>query len=218
MKTTCCNSKKMKIVERHAICINPKCGYYLCATSTASNLSLKNKSLVVLAITFLLTLSLEDFSRENNEFKTAFHFTPHNSDIISIDVVQHELQLQNVLCRKVALAQIRIESANLTSYLFKRTNNMTGMRYPFQRMTNAIGIYLPQSDTIILGTSKELKKYHKINNYAVFLSWKDCITDYKLWQEEFFDVSSLYLEYLGKVYAKDSAYITKIKQVSSIKN
>ena len=69
MKTTCCNSKKITVVERHAICINPKCNYYLSAISTASNLSLKNKSMVVLAITFLLTLSLEDFSRENNEFK-----------------------------------------------------------------------------------------------------------------------------------------------------
>ena len=163
-------------------------------------------------------LSLDDYSMDNNEYKSVSPFIPLEPEIISMEAVECELQTQHVLCHREVLAQIRLESANLSSFLLKRTNNMTGMRYPFLRQTTATGIYLPDKDTIIIGTNLQLKKYHKMKNYAVYTSWKDGITDYKIWQDECFNVSGRYLEYLGKVYAEDSQYIKKIKQVSASKN
>ena len=218
MKTTCCHTKRIYISEQHAVCINPKCCNYLGVSETTSNLSSKHKSLAIIALTLLLMLSLDDYSMENNEYKSASPFIPLEPEIISMEAVECELQTQNVLCDREVLAQIRLESANLSSFLLKRTNNMTGMRYPFLRQTTATGIYLPEKDTIIIGTNLQLKKYYKMKNYAVYNSWKDGITDYKIWQDECFNVSGRYLEYLGKVYAEDSQYIKKIKQVSASKN
>jgi hypothetical protein len=129
--------------------------------------------------------------------------------------VLNELKRLDVICAEQAYAQIRLESANLSSFLFKRTNNMLGMRYPYVRSTTAIGIYLPDKDSIVYGTQKELLKYRKVLSYAVYANWKDAIADYKLWQEETFNVEKRYMDFLKKNYAEDPMYIQKIQDMSA---
>ena len=114
----------------------------------------------------------------------------------------------------VVLAQIMLESGNLKSYLATKTNNLVGMRFPFRRTTKAIGLFLPEKGTIILGDSKSLLRYSDENNYAVYDSWQDCLADYKCWQEECFRLSDRYLRFLGEYYAEDDAYVEKLKSMS----
>jgi len=87
------------------------------------------------------------------------------------------------------------------------------MRYPFKRNTSAIGIFLPESDTIIMGSAKDLKKYSQKNQYAVFATWQDCLKDYKLWQDECFKLKEKYLAFLGSNYAEDGDYVKKINSI-----
>ena len=85
------------------------------------------------------------------------------------------------------------------------------MRYPFKRKTSACGLFLPESDTIIFGSQKELRKYSGQNHYAVYACWQDCLKDYKLWQDEYFKIAEKYLSFLGARYAEDADYVKKIK-------
>jgi hypothetical protein len=94
---------------------------------------------------------------------------------------------------------------------------MIGMRYPFKRTTTAAGIYIPSMDTVIYGTQKELKKYARTMNYAVYKGWKDCVADYKLWQESNFNPNRHYISFLGNIYAQDSLYMDKLRKAVSAK-
>ena len=89
------------------------------------------------------------------------------------------------------------------------------MRYPAKRKTIACGIYLPAKDTIIMGTQAELRKFSAQNNYAVYATWQDAVADYKIWQESNFKMTDRYLEFLGKVYAEDSLYVSKIRKMTA---
>ena len=85
------------------------------------------------------------------------------------------------------------------------------MRYPFKRQTSALGIYLPESDSVIIGSQKDMRKYSSQNNYAVYACWQDCVKDYKFWQDEYFKITEKYLSFLGSCYAEDTQYVNKIK-------
>lgn len=216
MKTGCCHSKLIHQTDRHAICINPGCENYLGHTSANIDYSKWKNTFAAVALTFLLLFSFDDFSKENKEQYTLALLLPTQHEILTIARVQKELKTQEVMCPKEVLAQIKIESANLTSSLFRRTNNMFGMRYPFNRKTTASGIYIPSLDSIVYGSRDELKKFRRFESYAVFNTWKASIADYKLWQEHYFNVSERYLEFIGKNYAEDPFYVAKIRQAASL--
>jgi len=135
----------------------------------------------------------------------------HLSQPLTDENLKRELNTQNVICAEQVYAQVHIESANMTSFLYQKTNNLVGMRYPFKRKTCAIGLFLPESDTIIYGTQKELRKYSTQNHYAVYSCWQDCVKDYKFWQDEYFKIAERYLSFLGARYAEDAEYAKKIK-------
>ena len=163
--------------------------------------------------TFVFLFSFDDFSyyvNASTDPRSALHKLDLNQQV-TIESLKLELKRQNIVCSEQVHAQIQIESAHMTSFLFKRTNNLLGMRYPIKRQTSASGIYLPESDTVIIGSQKDLKKYSKQNNYAVYASWKDCVKDYKIWQDEYFKITEKYLSFLGSCYAEDEQYVNKIK-------
>jgi uncharacterized FlgJ-related protein len=202
-------------MEAHSICINPGCENYLGVTIAQNNLKWAKNSIILTAITICLLFTYDDFSMENSEeLNSSVVKLPNIIPPANMESVQRELELQAVVCPQIVLAQVRIESGNFKSGLYRKTNNMIGMRYPFKRKTVASGIYIPLMDTVIYGTQKELKKYSRTQNYAVYSNWKNCIADYKLWQESNFNLSRHYLTFLGNVYAEDSLYVDKIKRIS----
>lgn len=128
-----------------------------------------------------------------------------------------EIQNQDILCPKVVYAQAELESAFLSAGSSVKTNNLFGMRYPGQRPTTAIGLYLQGKDTIIYGTRAELRPYLKRPTYAVYAHWTDAVADYKLWQDYSFKTRQKYIDFLSRVYATAPEYANRIQEMVSEK-
>ena len=97
----------------------------------------------------------------------------------------------------IVFAQAMIESGELTSKLFKTANNMFGMRFPSVRETTAQGT-----------TS---------GGYSRYEDWNFGVYDYFLWQDHMLRnrteiTKSQYLSLLGRVYAEDPNYVSKVKK------
>ncbi|HMT28621.1 MAG TPA: glucosaminidase domain-containing protein [Bacteroidia bacterium] len=215
MKTACCNTRQIRFVENRAVCANPRCTNYLGQTMAFRDYTKIKHITAVSLFVFSVLFTFDDFSHGKQEnIMLTGHGRNKTASPPTLQNLQNEMMLQNIICIPEVIAQVRIESGNMNSFLFKRTNNLLGMRYPFKRTTQACGIYLPANDTIILGTQQELKKYAKQEHYAVYTSWQKSIEDYKHWQESRFKVKEKYLEFLGHVYAEDSLYIDKLRAIS----
>jgi hypothetical protein len=215
MKTNCCNTRHIHVIDKRRICVNPGCDHYLEITET--HLELKGLKYFLVGGVFIFTIlfTFDDFSKPGESDNPGNNsILRPQSEPLTLENLKAELAKQQVLCADEVLAQIRLETGNLSSVLLKRTNNLMGMRYPFKRKTSAIGIYLPGPDTIVNGTSKELMKYAKTNHYAAYETWQDAVADYKLWQDTQFRMQERYLDFLGKVYAEDSLYVNKIRKMT----
>ena len=193
------------------LCLFPSCENYLGQTRLYTDLTTVKRLSVAGVFAFSILFTFDDFSKNTVEPGMPVlrnYETPLNEETLWAEINTH-----GILCPEMVYSQIMLESGNLESFLVKRTNNLLGMRYPVKRKTNAIGLYLPSQDTVITGNQKELRKYAAMNNYAVYENWQDAIADYQFWQESSFKVKEKYLEFLGKVYAEDSAYTQKISSL-----
>lgn len=219
MKTGCCNSHQYYKMEDVSFCLNSKCNNYLGTTSLVKPAKKKlwiNLFTFYLMVFFLL-VSLDDYSQGNNDVNQNLYkqlVTAEEMIPLTIDNLREEIYRQQIICPEHVFAQVKIESAYLTSFLTKRTNNMFGMRYPFKRETKAIGLFLPENNTVVTGTQQELAKYRGQNTYAVYEKWQDAIADYKLWQDQNFKLTERYLAFLDGLYAEDPDYIQKIKSIA----
>ena len=113
---------------------------------------------------------------------------------VSINDVKDMLIEFKVQHYKIVLAQIRLESGNLTSFLCRENKNLLGMKFPVRRKTTAIG-----SD----------------HGYAVYDNYRDCIKDMVLWQESSYKKGNNgdYILHLIDVYAEDPNYIKKLMEL-----
>lgn len=99
---------------------------------------------------------------------------------------------------EIALAQIKLETANYSSNIYKENNNLFGMKLPKIRNTTAIG---------------------ENRGHAKFENWKQSVIDYKLWQENMISNKSSekeYLTFLSNNYAEDENYAKKLKKIMQI--
>ena len=214
MKTSCCHSKKVQLEKEILVCMNQNCSNFM-APSMPYSARRWNSIFFAFFFIFLFMLSYNDYSYDNKSLDTV-ELRPKLIELCPLNAenLRNELDANHIICPKQVYAQIMIESGHLNSFLCKRTNNLLGMRYPIKRTTTAIGIFLPASNLIIKGTQAELKKYSNQNNYAVYENWQDCVKDYKLWQEQSFKLTELYLAFLGNCYAEDPLYVSKIKSMA----
>ncbi len=215
MKTSCCHSRKFIQEQNICVCTNERCPNYLLATPLKTSVSFLQLSLGMILV-FMILFCFQDNSvsecsiSDKRSLSGIISASGNYSKPATRENVRLEIIEQNILCPDQAYAQVLIESAHLQSYLFKKTNNLLGMRFPFKRKTSAVGIFLPDKKEIIYGTQEELKKYSTQNHYAVYRNWEDSILDYKYWQDECFKVTDKYLSFLGAYYAEDEKYIEKI--------
>lgn len=95
----------------------------------------------------------------------------------------------------IVLAQMKIESGNYGSSIAKNNNNYFGMRQPSTRITVSLG---------------------SRNGYARYRSWAYSILDYALWQRQYAWnlTEEQYLAKLGRTYAEDPNYVSKVKKLS----
>lgn len=94
---------------------------------------------------------------------------------------------------EIILVQAKIESANYKSGLFNSNFNLFGMKTSVNRQT------------LNSGSKGQYQSYGK---------WQDSVVDYVLWMNhnglDKFDQNG-YLAYLGKHYAEDPNYVTKLR-------
>ena len=95
----------------------------------------------------------------------------------------------------IVLAQMKIESGNYESSIARNNNNYFGMRQPSSRLTVSLG---------------------SRNGYAKYRSWAYSILDYALWQRQYAWnlTEEQYLAKLGRTYAEDPNYVSKVKKLS----
>lgn len=95
----------------------------------------------------------------------------------------------------VVLAQMKIESGNYESSIARSNNNYFGMRQPSSRLTVSLG---------------------SRNGYARYRSWAYSILDYALWQRQYAWnlTEEQYLAKLGRTYAEDPNYVSKVKNIA----
>jgi hypothetical protein len=195
--------------------MNPKCENYLGSVPFTYQPRIWNNLFAFFFFVFIFLFTFNDYSFNKNAITDSADalLKIQQNEPLTEDNLMIELKNQEVICRNEVFAQLKIESGHLTSFLTLKTNNLCGMRYPSKRTTAAIGIFLPESNTIIKGTQKELRKFCQKNNYAVYATWQDCVKDYKLWQDECFKLKEKYLAFLGNNYAEDADYVQKINTI-----
>lgn len=112
--------------------------------------------------------------------------------IITDKVLYETLISMNAKYPKIILAQAKLESDNFKSDLFKRNNNLFGMKVPNSRVNVTVG-----------GRA----------GYASYYTWRESVIDYLFWvKTRGIDKLSKdeYMEFLGKVYAEDPKYKEKV--------
>lgn len=142
-------------------------------------------------------------SQVNNKLTTEFKVpkdfysnVEYNNDSTLDDVtLYNHLLLMRANFPKVILCQAKIESAQYSSQLYQRNNNLFGMKISGSRVTTA-------------GEGRA--------GYKTYPSWRESVTDYVLWQMSH-NVSKMtqeeYITYLGKIYAEDPKYTNKIREM-----
>lgn len=101
----------------------------------------------------------------------------------------------NIKYPYIVLAQAKLESSHFTSELFKKNNNMFGMKKARRRITS----------------SQDEK-----GSYAYYRDWMDCIYDYAMYQSEVMCSVSNEDEYFAKLkerYAEDPQYVDKLRYI-----
>lgn len=210
--TRCCSGEAYQKIDNAIICLNYNCDNYLGATITDS----KSRTYLFLVPIVLSLLLLPLNKQLNSEFELPTTRIDSNIPDLNNENLKAELSKLDILCPEHVLAQVKLESGNLKSFLYKKTNNLIGMRFPYKRPTTAIGLYLPDKDSLVFGNQKQLLKFRTNNTYAVYRNWVDCIQDYKYWQESTFNVTKRYLDFLKNNYAEDTLYIKKLIQLSGL--
>lgn len=100
----------------------------------------------------------------------------------------------------IILAQAKLESGNFRSYVFRKNNNMFGMRFPRKRETVAI---------------KDL------GGYSYYETWMHSIIDIRLYYSELnLDgrTEEEVYAFLGRRYAESPNYVTALKEIVKREN
>jgi uncharacterized FlgJ-related protein len=119
---------------------------------------------------------------------------------ISEDALYRTLIELGVRFPHIVLAQARLETGNFSSKVFRRTNNLFGMKVAKQRLT----------------TAKSGKGV-----YAYYDTWQLSVIDYALFQTSFLrgvDSEREYYNYLARNYAEDPKYVKKLQMLVKLIN
>ena len=138
----------------------------------------------ILLMLFLGVLFLDLYAPQNGVL-TIVRSSP--IQYVSINDVKDMLIEFKVQHYKIVLAQIRLESGNLTSFLCRENKNLLGMKFPVRRKTTV----------------------------PVYSNYRDCIKDMALWQESSYKKGNNgdYILHLVNTYAEDPQYIKKLMKM-----
>lgn len=147
---------------------------------------------IILAFCLLIFLNKFIKNKDKQEAEQTYIDIADNY-IIELDVWSYILK-SRVQHPEIVFAQAKLESANFTSPLFTKSNNMFGMQYPLFRPTTAKG---------------------RSGMYANYECWKHSIHDYIIWQSIYGRnlTENQYFELLDNIYVADTLYVQKLKYI-----
>lgn len=113
-----------------------------------------------------------------------------------INTIYQYIKSINIKYPEVVIAQVILETGNLTHNEIVKTNNLFGMKCAKSRP------YTYKSCS---------------NDYAVYPTWKHSVLDYALYQSKYIGskTENEWIEFLAENYAEDSKYANKIRKVKS---
>lgn len=178
--------------------------YFLIVYTIKKSIKLREWLFILIGISFvgISTLTLFYGNDVNNKLNIEFKVPKdmytnvyEEDSTITDKILYNHLLDMRVPHAKIVLCQAKIESASYKSVLFQRQYNLFGMKIPYSRPTSGNG-----------GKA----------GYQSYNNWKESVTDYVLWQFSH-KVDKLtqedYLTYLGKIYAEDPNYVSKIRKM-----
>src|ERR1044071_4441334 len=137
MKTKCCHKKHYTLNENSILCTNSECVNYLSATALVKPNRLKRFITGGWLFLFLVAFTSHDFSNVNSDAINAHQIALMTKMHVALtrESLRNEINEVHIVCPDQVMAQMLLESGNLSSFLLGRANNMLGMRYPFRRNT-----------------------------------------------------------------------------------
>lgn len=122
------------------------------------------------------------------------HYMLQPNSEVNDSILYEFLKSNNVWFPEILLAQAKLESGNYSSSIYKRNNNLYGMKECSERQTIQTSIK---------------------NGYGVYNNWQLSVLDRILWDASTFmerPTEDEYFEAL-KSYAQDANYVVKIKSM-----
>ena len=152
----------------------------------------------VIALTCIIGMSVVSCKREkeNKIYKIEVPPNPVTDKLANInfeDSVYQYIKQVGIKHSDIVFSQAKLESNNFKSELFKKHNNMFGMKKAYSRPSTNI---------------------NDKNHYAHYDTWQDSVLDYALFQSNLkqkqFRSDDEYAKYISKFYAEDQTYYHKI--------
>ena len=137
----------------------------------------------------VMTLLVQKIVHRDNVY---YHTRTIEKIYFSKEEFKYYLQETNIKFPEIVYAQAILESGNFNSAVFKKYNNVFGMKRSSERPTTAL--------------------YYE-NGYAVYRTWRESVLDYALYQSYYHNDIDSVEEYYRALsnYAEDTLYINKLK-------
>jgi flagellum-specific peptidoglycan hydrolase FlgJ len=121
----------------------------------------------------------------------------NNDDRLTKQKLYEQIIKYGIKFPDIVFVQAILESGEFTSKLFKSANNLFGMKVPSKR------------ESVRIGATR--------SGYSKYEDWMFSVYDYSLWQDHVLktrdDITKKqYFALLGKIYAEDPKYVSKLKQ------
>ena len=189
MKFYCYDSKNLSL-KKESVLNNIKRNYifYIIFSTLISLLSI-----FLFKLLFIPSISLKEVPSLKSKYEKVCIAEVQNN--FTEEKFINKIKQLNLNYPHIVYAQAMLESGNFTSKIFKENNNMFGMKQARVRINLA-----------------KSTQY----NHAYFETWEDCLLDFAFHRATYFSklkTEQDYYNYLGKYYAEDPSYISKLKSM-----
>jgi hypothetical protein len=119
MKTKCCHTRHIHVVDKRKICVNPQCGNYLGTAETYLELNKLRNSVTISVFALSMLVSFNDYSKAS---KNTIDVTASMTEApapLTLENLKAEILRNNIICAEEVFAQMKLESGNLNSFLLK---------------------------------------------------------------------------------------------------
>jgi flagellum-specific peptidoglycan hydrolase FlgJ len=189
MKFYCYDSKNLSL-KKESVLNNIKRNYlfYIIFSTLISLLSI-----FLFKLLFIPSISLKEVPSLKSKYEKVCIAEVQNN--FTEEKFINKIKQLNLNYPHIVYAQAMLESGNFTSKIFKENNNMFGMKQARVRINLA-----------------KSTQY----NHAYFETWEDCLLDFAFHRATYFSklkTEQDYYNYLGKYYAEDPSYVSKLKSM-----